>query len=135
MASDVFRNDGFLVSADPKALAVPGCDTAQSAAVVEDASGKFLTSSTADDATKCHEVPLLIDFLQDTPAGAVQVTPLVPNSLTMEVTFRDLSRGTSATLTVPPDISAAHGGVDQLLIRALGGGPVAVTKLKVAPLT
>ncbi|MEU4237095.1 hypothetical protein [Actinoplanes sp. NPDC026619] len=134
VASDVFRNDGFLVSADPGAVAVAGCENARSAAVVDDPTGKFLTSSSPDDPAKCHEVPLLLDFLQDAPVGAVQVTPLTPNSLTMEITFKDFSRADSATLTVPADLAAKHGGVDQVLIRSTAG-PVAVTKLKIAALT
>ena len=57
---------------------------------------KFLTSSLPDDPTKCHNVPLLIAFLADKPAGAVQITPLSPNTLDMEVTFKDLKRLPSA---------------------------------------
>jgi hypothetical protein len=140
VASDFFRNQGFLVSADPGTVAVPGCENARSAAVVTDpaTNGRFMTSSTPDDPAKCHGVPLLIDFLPDTPAGAVQVTAFTPNTLDMEVVFRDLSRGTSATLTVAADEAAKHGGVDFVLIRpAVAAGataPVAVTKLRFAPI-
>ncbi|GAA0568547.1 hypothetical protein GCM10010172_61010 [Paractinoplanes ferrugineus] len=134
VASDFFRNDGFLVSADPNAIVVAGCENARSAAVVDDPTGKFMTSALPDDPTRCHEVPLLIDFLQDTPAGAIQVVPLTPNTLTMEVTFRDLSRQTVTNLTVPADQGAAKGGIDQVLLKS-SIGPVAVTKLRLAPLT
>jgi hypothetical protein len=139
--SDAFRDQGFLVSADPGTIAVAGCETARSAAVVTDqASGrKFLTSSAPDDATKCHEVPLLLDFLPGGPAGAVQVVPLTPNTLEMQTFFVDLSNVTSATLTVPADLASKHGGVDYVLIRSAGAGgvqaPVAVTSMKVAPLS
>ena len=57
----------------------------------------------------------------------------------MEVVYRDLSRATSATLTVAPDEAAKHGGVDFVLIRpAVAAGAtapvaVAVTKLRFAP--
>jgi hypothetical protein len=134
VASDVFRNDGFLVSADPNSIAVPGCENARSAAVVDDPTGKFMTSSLPDDPARCHEVPLLIDFLQDTPPGAIQVIPLTPNTLTMEVTFRDLSRQTVTNLTVTADQGKAKGGIDQVLLKS-SIGPVAVTKLRFAPLT
>jgi len=140
--SDAFRNSGFLVSADPGTIAVAGCAGATSAAEVADpATGlKFLTSSPPDDPTKCHNVPLLIAFLPDKPAGAVQVTPLAPNTLDMEVTFKDLSRLPSApTLTVPADVAAQHGGIDQILLKPAVAGapntPVAVTKIRFAPLS
>ncbi|GIF25911.1 hypothetical protein BJ973_003183 [Actinoplanes tereljensis] len=135
VASDVFRNQGFLVSGDPKAVAVAGCENARSAAVVEEPTGKFLTSSSPDDPTKCHEVPLLIDFLSDgPPVGALKVTPLTPNTLLMEVTFRDFQRVDSTTLTVPADVAKSHGGVDQVLISSTVG-PVSITKLQIAPLS
>jgi hypothetical protein len=139
--SDFFRNDGFLVSADPGAIQVAGCEAARSAATVTDtATGKrFLTSSSADDPTKCHEVSLMLDFLPNAAAGAVQVVPLTPNTLQMQVHFADLSNATSATLTVPADVAAQHGGVDYVLIQpATAGGvpaPVAVTALRIAPLS
>ncbi|GIM93900.1 COG1470 family protein [Paractinoplanes toevensis] len=135
VGSDVFRNQGFLVSGDPKAVAVAGCENARSAAVVEEPTGKFLTSSSPDDPARCHEVPLLIDFLSDgPPVGAVKVTPLTPNTLIMEVTFRDFQRADSTTLSVSGEDAAAHGGVDQVLIRS-SVGPVAITKLKIGPLS
>ncbi|WP_433292358.1 hypothetical protein ACQP2F_27790 [Actinoplanes sp. CA-030573] len=142
VASDFFRNDGFLVSADPGTISVPGCASARSAAVVTDATSgqRFLTSSTPDDPTKCHEVPLMLDFLPNGAAGAVQVVPLTPNTMTMEVHFADLSNAPAPTLTVPPELAAQHGGVDYVLISpaVAGGGvatPVAVTALKFAPLS
>ena len=140
VASDAFRNDGFLVSADPGTIQVQGCENARSAAVVTDpgTGGRFLTSSSPDDPTRCHQVPLLLAFLPDKPAGALQVTPLTPNTLEMEVTFKDLSRVSSPTLTVPADLAAQHGGVDQILIKPAVAGapntPVAVTKMRFAPL-
>jgi hypothetical protein len=83
-------------------------------------------------------VPMLIAFLPDKPAGAVQITPLSPNTLELEVVFRDLQRLPSPTLTVPADVAAKHGGVDQILIKpAVAGGanaPVALTKIRFAPL-
>ncbi|WP_030435326.1 hypothetical protein [Actinoplanes subtropicus] len=139
--SDAFRNSGFLVSADPGTIAVAGCASATSAAEVADpATGqKFLTSSLPDDPAKCHNVPLLIAFLADKPAGAVQVTPQSPNTLDMEVTFRDLKRIPSApTLTVAADVAAQHGGISQILIKpavaAAPNTPVALTKIQFAPL-
>ena len=139
--SDTFRNSGFLVSADPGTIAVAGCANATSAAEVADPTTglKFLTSSLPDDATKCHNVPMLIAFLPDKPAGAVQITPLSPNTLDMEVTFKDLKRLPSApTLTVPADVAAQHGGIDQILLKPAVAGvpntPIAVTKIRFAPL-
>jgi hypothetical protein len=140
--SDAFRNKGFLVSADPGTIAVAGCTGATSAAEVSDPTTglKFLTTSLPDDPAKCHNVPMLIAFLPDKPAGAVQVTPLSPNTLDMEVTFKDLSRLPSApTLTVPADVAAQHGGIDQILLKPAVAGapstPVAVTKIRFAPLS
>ncbi|MFI5891613.1 hypothetical protein ACIA5D_16030 [Actinoplanes sp. NPDC051513] len=139
VASDAFRNQGFLVSADPGTISVPGCENARSAAVVTDqaTNRKFLTSSSPDDPTRCHEVPLLLDFLPGGQAGAVQVIPVVPNSLEMEATFVDLSRQPAPGLVVPAELAAAHGGVDYVTIKpaaAAGAGtPVAVTKLRFAP--
>jgi hypothetical protein len=138
--SDAFRNDGFLVSADPGTIAVAGCQNARSTAVVTDpVSGqRFLTSSSPDDPTQCHQVPMLIAFLPDKPAGGLQVTPLTPNTLDMEVTFKDLQRGAAPTLTVSAEDAAKHGGIDQILIKpavaGAAGTPVAVTKIRFAPL-
>jgi hypothetical protein len=138
--SDAFRNQGFLVSADPGTIAVTGCENARSVAAVTDpgTGQRFLTSSSPDDPTRCHEVPMLIAFLPDKPAGALQVTPLTPNTLDMEIIFKDLSRQGSPTLTVPADLAAQHGGVDQILIKPAVAGaastPVAVTKIRFAPL-
>ena len=138
--SDAFRNQGFLVSADPGTIAVAGCQNATSAAAVTDPTTglRFLTSSLPDDPTKCHNVPMLIAFLPDKPAGAVQVTPLSPNTLDMEVTFKDLQRQPAPTLTVPADVAAQHGGIDQILLKPAVAGapsaPVAVTKIRFAPL-
>jgi hypothetical protein len=135
--SDAFRNQGFLVSADPGTIAVPGCENARSAAVVTDQASnrKFLTSSSPDDPTKCHGVPLLLDFLPGGQAGAVQVIPVVPNSLDMEATFIDLTRQPAPGLVVTAELAKAHGGVDYVTIKpATAGSPVAVTKLRFAPL-
>lgn len=136
LASDVFRNQGFLVSADPGTTAVAGCENARSAAVVTGAdSRRFLTSSLPDDPTKCHEVPVMIDFLPDSPAGAVQVTPLTAGTLSMEVVFRDLSRLPADGLTVTADQVKPHGGIDFVLIRPVAAAsPVAVTKISFAAL-
>jgi hypothetical protein len=136
LASDVFRNQGFLVSADPGTTAVAGCDNARSAAVVTGAdTRRFLTSSLPDDPTKCHDVPLMIDFLPDKPAGAAQVTPLAAGTLSMEVVFRDLTRATTDSLTVTADQAQPHGGIDFVLIRpAVATAPVAVTKISFAAL-
>jgi len=141
VASDAFRNQGFLVSADPGTIAVPGCDNARNTAVVTDPTTglRFLTSSSPDDATKCHSVPMLIAFLPDKPAGGLQVTPVSPNTLDMEVTFKDLRRLPAPTLTVPADVAAQHGGIDQILLKPAVAGapnaPVAVTKIRFAPLS
>jgi hypothetical protein len=141
VASDFFRDQGFLVSADPGTTAVAGCTEARTAAVVTGADGKrFMTSSTPDDPTKCHEVPLMIDFLPDTPAGAVQLSPVTPDTLGLEVVYRDLSRATLPGLSVSADLAKAHGGVDFLLVRpgsADGAAtpPVAVTAISFAPLS
>ena len=135
VASDAFRDQGFLVSADPGAIAVPGCEAARSAAVVTSAtSQRFLTSSAADDPAKCNTVPLLIDFLADQPAGAVQVKPLTAGTLTMEVVYRDLSRSTEPTLTVPADKAKARGGVDSVLLIPKAADPVAVTAITISGL-
>lgn len=134
--SDVFRNQGFLVSADPGAVSVPGCENARSAAVVAANNQRLMTSSSPDDPARCNNVPLLIDFLPDTPAGATQVIPLQPGTLTMEIVYRNLRRAPSATLTVPADQAQANGGVDFLLIRPLQAeSPVAITALRFAPLS
>ncbi|MGX6606308.1 COG1470 family protein [Micromonosporaceae bacterium Da 78-11] len=141
IASDAFRDQGFLVSGDPGTVAVPGCEAARSAAVVTDLDGKrFLTSSAPDDPTKCHEVPLMIDFLPETPAGAVTLTPLTPGTLGLEVVYRDLSRQTLPEPTVLAALAKAHGGIDFLLVRPASADgaatpPVALTAISVAPLT
>jgi hypothetical protein len=134
VASDVFRDQGFLVGADPGSVAVPGCADARSAAVVTGPAGRFLTSAAADDPAKCNTVPLLLDFLADTPAGAVTVTPATPGTVTMEVVYRDLSRSTEPTLTVAADQAKAKGGIDSVLIRPTATGPAAVTAIKFSPL-
>jgi hypothetical protein len=134
--SDAFRNQGFLVSADPGTIAVPGCENARSAAVLTDQASnrRFLTSSSPDDPTRCHEVPLLLDFLPGGQAGAVQVIPVVPNSLEMEATFVDLTRQPAPGLVVTAELAKAHGGVDYVTIKpAAAGAPVAVSKLRFAP--
>jgi len=137
LASDAFRDQGFLVSADPGTTAVAGCENARSAAVVTGADGRrFLTSSLPDDPTKCHEVPLMIDFLPDKPAGAAQLTPLTNGTLTMEVVFRDLKRQLPDSLTITADQVQPHGGIDFLLVRpAVATAPVALTAITFAPLS
>jgi hypothetical protein len=134
VASDVFRDQGFLVGGDPGTLAVPGCEDARSAAVVTGPAGdRFLTSSTAADPAACNTVPLLIDFLPDTPAGAVEITPVTADSLELEVVYRNLSRSTEPTLKVPADKAKARGGIDSVLIRPKTLDPVAVTAIKISP--
>jgi hypothetical protein len=137
VSSDFFRDDGFLVSADPGTVAISGCENARSAAVVTANNRRFMTSSLRDDPTKCNNVPLLISFLPDTLAGAAQVTPVQPNTLTMEITYSDLSRDESTNLTVAAGRARAHGGVRTLVIHpaATDGAPVAITKLRFAPLS
>jgi len=133
--SDVFRNQGFLVGADPGAIQVAGCETARNAAVVEANGARFLTSSSPDDPARCNQVPLLISFLADTPAGAVTVTPAQPNTLVLDATFADLTRQRFTDLKVPAEVAAAKGGVRSVLLSAtVAGAPVAATKLSLAPL-
>ena len=83
-------------------------------------------------------MPLLIQFLPGGPAGAMQMIPFTPNTLEMQAFFVDLTNATSATLTVPADQAAQHGGIAYVLIRPAGAGgvaaPVAVTAMRVAPL-
>ncbi|MFI7601354.1 hypothetical protein [Actinoplanes sp. NPDC049681] len=137
---DAFRANGFLVSADPGAIEVSGCEDARGAAVVTDPDGtRFLTSSTADDPTVCHTVPLMIDFLVDAPAGAIAVTPVDPDALEMDVVYRDLRRTTEPTLAVTAAKAAAHQGIDFVLIRPRSAdgaatAPVALKAIRVAPL-
>jgi len=135
--SDYFRDDGFLVSGDPGVVAISGCGNARSAAVVTVAGQRFMTSSLASDPSQCNNVPLLIAFLSTVSAGVVQVTPQKPGALTMEIAYRDLSRSESTSLAVPADQARAHGGVQSLIIRPTvnDGTPVAVTKLRYAPLS
>ncbi|MEV6634671.1 hypothetical protein AB0M54_28385 [Actinoplanes sp. NPDC051470] len=140
LASDTFRDQGFLSSADPGSIAVPGCENATAVAVVTDADQKrFLTSANPDDATKCHSVPVLLDFLQGAPAGGLTVVPLTKNTLEMEVGFADLSRTTEASLAVSENDAKARGGIDFVLIkpRSADGAatpPVALTELVITPL-
>jgi len=136
LASDVFRDQGFLIGADPGAVIVAGCEQARSAAVVTDATGKrFLTSSTADDPTKCNNVPLLIDFLADAPAGSIEVIPVQEDTLVMEVLYRDLSRSTEPDLAVGADKAKVRGGIDAILLRPkVAANPIAITAIKFAPL-
>jgi hypothetical protein len=125
--SDTFRPDGFLVSADPTSIAVPGCENATTAAVVTGADKiRFLTSSLPDDPTRCHEVPLLIDFVLGAPAGSVEVVPVTPGVLEMEVVHINLERTIATNLKAPAD--PARGGIDSVLIRPRAGtaGPVTI---------
>jgi hypothetical protein len=140
LASDTFRDQGFLTSADPGTIAVPGCEDATAVAVFTDPDGKkFLTSSTPDDPAKCHTVPVMIDFLRETPAGAVQLTPLAKDTLEMEVGYANLTRTTEPSLAVSAEKARARGGVDFLLVRPKSAdgaatAPVALTALRVTPL-
>ncbi len=140
LPSDAFRDQGFLASADPGTIAVPGCETATVVAVFTDADGKkFLTSSSADDATKCHTVPVFLDFLRESPAGAVALTPVTEDALVMEVGYADLSRSTEPSLTVSAEKARARGGIDFLLVRpkaqdGAATAPVALTSLAITPL-
>jgi hypothetical protein len=69
LPSDAFRNDGFLVRADPGSGGSAGFADARSVSVVDDgAGGRALTSAHPDDPTRCHDVPMMIDFLPDAPA-------------------------------------------------------------------
>ncbi|GAB1641038.1 hypothetical protein [Krasilnikovia sp. MM14-A1259] len=139
LASDAFRNQGFLASADPGTVVVAGCEDARSVAIVAGPDGrKFLTSSSADDPAKCHTVPLMIDFAADAPAGSVKVTPLNPDTLEMEVVYRDLTREVRPDLTVAN--AAGHGGIDFVLVRPRAGAggatpaDVAITGIRIGPL-
>jgi hypothetical protein len=119
---------------------VPGCSGATAVAVVTDPDGKkLLTSSTPDDSATCHTVPVLIKFLRESPAGAVQVTPLAQDTLEMEVGYTDLSRTIEPSMAVSAEKARARGGVDFLLVRARPAGdpstPVALTALRIAPLS
>jgi hypothetical protein len=140
LASDAFREQGFLASADPGTIAVPGCEAATAVAVVTDPDGKkFLTSSSPDDATKCHSVPVFLDFLRESPAGAVTVTPLTKDTLVMEVGYADLSRTTEPDLAVATAKARARGGIDFVLIRpkaqdGAATSPVALTSMAITPL-
>jgi hypothetical protein len=141
LASDAFRDQGFLVSADPGTIAVPGCEAAKNVAVVADPDSgkKFLTSSSPDDPALCHTVPMMINFDVNQPAGALTVTPLTEDALGMDVFYANLTRSTETSLAVPAEKAKAGGGVDYVLIRprAQNGAataPVAVTAMRVAPL-
>ncbi|GLZ00384.1 hypothetical protein [Actinoplanes sp. NBRC 103695] len=140
LASDTFRDQGFLSSADPGSISVPGCENATATAVVTDADQKrFLTSANPDDATKCHSVPVLLDFLQGAPAGGLTVVPLTKDTLEMEVGYTDLSRTTEPSLAVPEDKAKARGGIDFVLVRprsqdGAATPPVALTELVITPL-
>ncbi|MEV6596444.1 hypothetical protein AB0M36_06190 [Actinoplanes sp. NPDC051346] len=137
---DAFRAQGFLVSADPGAVAVSGCEGASGAAVVTDPDGvRFLTSSTADDPTKCHTVPLMLDFFVDAPAGAIKVTPVDPDALEMDVVYLDMTRSTEPTLAVTAAKAKAHLGIDFILIRPRSAdgaatAPVALKAIRIAAL-
>jgi hypothetical protein len=121
VASDAFQPDGFLVSADPNSIAIPGCEAAR-ATVVTEANQRFLTSSLPTDATRCHEVPLLIAFLQGSPAGAVEVVPITSDVLEMEVVHRDLSRTVETDLKA--DADPARQGIVSVLVRPRTGAAV-----------
>ncbi|MCA2211769.1 COG1470 family protein [Jidongwangia harbinensis] len=139
LASDAFRDQGFLVSADPRAVAVPGCEGATAVSVVTEADRRFLTSSTPDNAADCHNVSVLIDFLQGTPAGAVTLSPVTKDVLTMEVAYGNLSRSIEPTLKVSAEVAKERGGVDWVQVRprsqdGAATPPVALTSLSIAPL-
>ena len=140
LASDAFREQGFLASADPGTIAVPGCEAATAVAVVTDPDGKkFLTSAAPDDATKCHTVPVFLDFLRESPAGAVALIPVTKDALVMEVGYADLSRSTEPTLAVSAEKARARGGIDFVLVRprsqdGAATSPVALTSISITPL-
>ena len=140
LPSDAFRAEGFLASADPGTIAVPGCEAATAVAVFTDPDGKkFLTSSSPDDAAACHTVPVMIDFLREAPAGAVKLTPVTKDALEMEVGYADLSRSVEPSLSVGADKARARGGVDFVLVRpkAQDGAattPVALTRMAITAL-
>jgi hypothetical protein len=141
LASDAFRAQGFLASADPGTIAVPGCENATVVAVVTDPDGKkFLTSSNPDDPAACHSVPVMIDFFRQQPAGGVRLTPVTKATLEMEVGYTDLSQTIEPSLTVSAEKARARGGVDYVLVRPRSAdgaatAPVALTELTVAPLS
>ena len=123
-----FSDQGFLISAKPD----PGeCAYVQSAAVVTDATGSFVTSWTEDPAN-CHTVPLFIDFL--TPAGSLEITPVTEGTLTMEVTYVDESTSSTPTLKVSAKKAENRDGIDSILLRPTTTAPVAVTTIKFRPL-
>ncbi|BFU44288.1 hypothetical protein [Krasilnikovia sp. MM14-A1004] len=139
LASDAFRNQGFLASADPGTVVVAGCEDARSVAIVTGPDGKkVLISSSADDPTKCNTVPMMIDFGADALAGSIKLTPLNPDTLEMEVAYRDLTREVRPDLTVAN--ATPHGGIDYVLVRprATAGGAapaqVALTGIRLGPL-
>ena len=140
LASDAYRAQGFLASADPGSISVPGCENATSAAVVAGADQKkFLTSSNPDDATRCNNVPLMLDFVQGSPAGGLTLVPVTKNALEMEVTYADLSRTIEPSLAVPEDKAKARGGIEQVLVRprsqdGAATAPVALTEMVITPL-
>jgi hypothetical protein len=137
--SDAFRNQGFLVSGAPQNIAVPGCEGATVVAVVTGPQGeKFLTSSAPDDPAACNSVAVMIDFLPGSPAGAIEVTPVTEDTLTMEVAYTNLTRGDELDLTVSAAQAKERGGVDHVLVRPRSQDgaatvPVALTKISIAP--
>ncbi|MEV6488905.1 hypothetical protein AB0M20_09770 [Actinoplanes sp. NPDC051633] len=140
LASDAYRNDGFLASGDPGGIAVPGCENATAVSVIPGADQKkFLTTANPDDATKCNNVPMLLDFVQGAPAGGLTLVPVTKNALEMEVTYADLSRTLEPTLSVPENKAKARGGIEQVTVRprsqdGAATAPVALTEMVLTPL-
>ena len=140
LASDAYRPEGFLASGDPGSISVPGCENATAAAVVTGADQKkFLTSANPDDATKCNNVPLLLDFVQGSPAGGLTLVPVTKNALEMEVIYADLTRTTEPSLAVPEDKAKARGGIESVLVKprtqdGAATAPVALTEMVITPL-
>ncbi len=137
VAGDAFRAQGFIVSTDLGSIVVPGCEAAGPAVVTRDGV-RFLTSALPDDATRCHEMPLLIAFVEGAPAGSVEVVPVTPGTLEMEVVHRDLNRDTQQDLKA--DAEPAKLGIVSVLIKPLSGptpapAPVEIRAVRLTPAT
>jgi hypothetical protein len=135
VGSDAFRSQGFIVGTDPGSIIVPGCEAATPAVVTRD-DVRFLTASLPDDPTRCHEIPLLINFVDGAPAGSVEVVPVTPDTLEMEVVHRNLNRGTEKDLKA--DADPAKLGIVSVLIKPLSGPtpaavPVEIRAIRLTP--
>ena len=84
-------------------------------------------------------MPVFLDFLRESPAGAVALTPVTKDALVMEVGYADLSRTTEPTLAVAAAKARARGGIDFVLVRpkaqdGAATSPVALTSIAITPL-